>query len=297
MAQTHVETTPQSDAQASSPTTIPGSPLLRVHPPPSGAAYDEQLGMTFTQDFTNMEYNVTAVEQVDPTLATGPGYLLSGLSTVGYWFQVGLSWDWSPGSGFQMSYEVFNSLGNSIFPAGGGGGLAPISGTVNAGDVVTLSLYFNAVGQVVMRVHDTRTGASAQLEYSAGGSTTFVGEPNADANSNGFFTGLMTEWYHGAPYYANPQEVVYSSNVSLSSAWLWMGEFNANNFQTVFANNSTALSNFTANPAQLQELSDGSVTEYCDAQEFITGPSTTTTSTSSSTSIPQRTWSSPPRRS
>jgi hypothetical protein len=42
--------------------------------------YDEQLGTTFTQDFTSMLYYVTAVAQTDPASGTGPAYLLNGLS-------------------------------------------------------------------------------------------------------------------------------------------------------------------------------------------------------------------------
>ena len=41
--------------------------------PPINNNYDEQIGLTFTQNFTSMAYNVTAVEQVDPILDTGPG--------------------------------------------------------------------------------------------------------------------------------------------------------------------------------------------------------------------------------
>jgi hypothetical protein len=281
---THVVSPADSAVSAGSATVAQGSPPLRGHPPPAGTAYDEQLGMTFTQDFSSMEYNVTAVEQVDSTLGTGPGYLLSGVSTTGYWYQVGLSWDWSTGTGFQMSYEVFDSQGNSIFPSGGGGGLAAFSGTVNAGDIVTLNLYFNGSGQVVLLAMDTATGASAQLEYSAVGSTYFVGQPTEDANFNGYFTGLMTEWYHGAPYYSNVAQVIYTSNFSLSSAWLWMDEFNANTLQIVFATNSSTLYTFSSNPFLLQGLSYGSITEYCDAQQFITGPQTNSTTTSSSSS-------------
>lgn len=281
---THVVSPADSAVSAGSATVAQGSPPFRGHPPPAGTAYDEQLGMTFTQDFTSMEYNVTAVEQVDPTLGTGPGYLLSGVSTTGYWYQVGLSWDWSTGTGFQMSYEVFDSQGNSIFPSGGGGGLAAFSGTVNEGDIVTLNLYFNGAGQVVLLAMDTATGASAQMEYSTVGSTYFVGQPTGDANFNGYFTGLMTEWYHGAPYYGNVQQVIYTSNFSLSSAWLWMDEFNANTLQIVFATNSSTLYTFSSNPFLLQGLSYGSITEYCDAQQFITGPQTNSTTTSSSSS-------------
>ncbi|MGA2199413.1 MAG: hypothetical protein ABSG45_05695, partial [Nitrososphaerales archaeon] len=92
-------------------TSAPATPRVLRGPPQTGAAYDEQIGMTFTQSFTSLEYNVTAVAQTDPALDTGPGYLLNGLSNTGYWYQVGLSWNWSPGqtpgTGFDMNYEVF----------------------------------------------------------------------------------------------------------------------------------------------------------------------------------------------
>ncbi len=93
----------QSQSLGSSSSVSSGSPVFRGHAPPASTNYDEQLGMTFTQDFTSIEYNVTAVQQTDPTLGTGPGYLLSGVSTTDFWYQVGLSWDWSPGIGFAMS--------------------------------------------------------------------------------------------------------------------------------------------------------------------------------------------------
>jgi hypothetical protein len=181
-----------------------------------------------------------------------------------------------------MNYEVFDSSGNSIFPTNGGGLLA-FSGAVNPGDDVTLNLYFTNSSQVVMLAEDTNTGALAQIMYTAAGSTYFVGQPNGDANSNGFFTGLMTEWYHGAAYYSNPQQVIYTSNFSLSSAWLWMDEFDANNGQLIFAANATGLSTFSANPTQLQEFSYGAITEYADAFEFITGGASNSTTTATAT--------------
>jgi hypothetical protein len=182
-----------------------------------------------------------------------------------------------------MSYEVFNSVGSSIFPRNGGGGLAGFSGPINPGDNVTLNLSFSS-GEVVMVAEDTATGASAQVTYSSMGATEFVGQPNSDANSIGFFTGLMTEWYHGAPYDANPAQVIYSSNVPVSSGWFWMDEFNANNFQPVFSANASAVSTFSTAPTQLQEFSYGSITEYANALEFITGPAVNSTITSSTSS-------------
>src|SRR5580704_12041724 len=51
--------------------------------------YDEQLGITFTQDFSSLEYNVSALAQASPD-GYGPGYLLNGLTPEGYWYQVGI---------------------------------------------------------------------------------------------------------------------------------------------------------------------------------------------------------------
>lgn len=204
---------------------VPGTMPFRSHGPAiSSSIYDEQIGLTFTQSFTSMEYNVTAVEQTDPTLGDGPAYLLNGVSNAGYWYQVGVSWDWapgeSPGTGFDMVYEVFDASGNSIFPANGQGGVLPFSGPVNVGDVILLDLYFSTPSQnVLMLAEDTNTGALAQETYSNMGATHFVGLPDSVADQNGFFTGLMTEWYHGAPYYANEAEVIYSNPAfALSSA-------------------------------------------------------------------------------
>ncbi len=254
-----------------------GVPGFRGHGPPnSSPLYDEQLGLTFTQSFTSLEYNVTAVEQTDPTLADGPAYLLNGLSDAGYWYQVGVSWNWNPGTnpgtGFDMNFEVFDSAGNSVFPTNGNGGIDAFSGTVNAGDPVTLNLYISTTNQeVVMIAEDTVTGAMASEVYPDMGATNFVGLPSSAADQNGFFTGLMTEWYHGDPYYANEAEVIFSNpSLGVSSAWMWMDEFNPNNNGIVFSTNTSAPISYT-DPNTLQEFSFNGTTEYSDAYEFVTG--------------------------
>jgi hypothetical protein len=274
---------------------------LRGHGPPSQnnqAAYDEQLGITFTQSFTSLEYNVTALEQTDPTLDTGPAYLLNGLSGNGLWYQVGLSWNWgpgeTPGTGFDMNYEVFNSVGTSVDPpANQGGGISSFSGPVNQGDTVALNLYFNS-GDVVMVAEDLNTGSYAQQTFAAEGGSYFVGLPGSVANANGFFTGLMTEWYHGDPYYSNLEGVVYSTSVSISSGWMWMDEFNPSNNDVIFASNASAPTSFTSEPSTLQEFSYNSTTEYANATEFISGALNSTspggtggTGGTTSTSTPQ----------
>lgn len=271
------------------PGSAPGAMPFRGHGPPiSSSAYDEQIGLTFTQSFSSMEYNVTAVEQTDPTLGDGPAYLLNGVSSTGYWYQVGVSWNWAPGenpgTGFDMTYEVWDASGNSIFPADGQGGILTFSGPVNAGDVILLHLYFSNPSQsVVMLTEDTNTGALANATYSSMGATYFVGLPDSMVDQNGFFTGLMTEWYHGVPYYANEAGAIYyNPSFALSSGWMWMNEFNVQTFQGVFSDNSAAPVSYT-NPTKLLEFSFNGTTEYSDAYEFVTGSLTNATRGTSST--------------
>jgi hypothetical protein len=257
----------------------PAPPQFKGPPqPPSTAGYDEQLGMTFTQSFTSLEYNVTAVAQTDAATDSGPAYLLNGLTSAGYWYQVGLSWNWdpgqTPGTGFDMNYEVFDPAQNSIFPANGGGGLVALSGPVSEGDNVTLNLYFSSSNQVVMQAVDANTGASASETYGAMGGTYFTGSPSAVANSNGYFTGLMNEWYHGEPFYANGEQVVFSdSKFAQDSAWMWMDEFNANTLKLLFSGATPAPVVYSS-PNSLQEFSYNGTLEYSDAHEFITGNAT-----------------------
>ena len=162
-------------------------------------SYDEQFGLTFTQDFSSLAYNVTAVQQTYEN-NWGPAYLLNGLSNQGYWYQVGIAWNWpyiSSGynSGFNFFYEVYSPTGVSIFPTNVGGGLQKFSSQVNQGDSILLSLTFSS-GNVVMYAYDWNTHATASETYSSQGATYFVGSPTSDANSQGFFTGLMTEQYN-----------------------------------------------------------------------------------------------------
>jgi len=240
-------------------------------PPPS---YDEQLGETFTQDASAIAFNVTAVPQAG-RYGYGPAYLLAGLSNTGYWYEVGISFNWPNGgggysAGFNMNYEVFDPNGNSIYPANGGGGLNGLSGPVNAGDTVLLDLYLSpALGDVVMYVYDWNTGAYAIETYSGAGAAYFVGLPISVANSNGFFTGIMTEWYHVFPYFGNEGNVTYSeSGFGLSSAWLWMDEFNAVDGQSLFANTTGRPIGLTP---ELQPFFSFGASVYASSSSFVSG--------------------------
>jgi parallel beta-helix repeat protein len=253
------------------PSVLPSDISLPDPPPP--ANLDEQLGLSLTQNFTSLAYNVTAIEQSDIN-GYGPAYLLNGLSSSGYWYQVGLSWDWPYlgggfNQGFHLNYEVTNSSGSSIFPASGSG-LVDFSGTVNQRDTVLRTLNFSS-GNVIMSGFDFNTSASAQQSYSSQGATSFSGTPYATTNSNGFFTGLMTEWYHASEYLGNEAPVLYSESTSaLSSAWMWMHEFNTTNRTQVFFDATTSPVLYT-NPTQFQSFFSHGAAEYSNGYQFITG--------------------------
>ncbi|MGC8970248.1 MAG: PKD domain-containing protein [Conexivisphaera sp.] len=237
------------------------------------AYYDEQLGESLTQDFTSLAINVTAVEQAD-SYGYGPAYLLNGLSNTGYWYQVGLSYDWpyqnnvGYNPGFNMFYEVWNPSDDSVFPSSGGGGILSFSGPVNPGDEVSLYLYFSG-GNVVMMAYDWNTGANATETYSAEGATYFQGQTGSTCNGNGFFTGPMTEMYHVNPYYGNEEEVIYSEQgFQFTSGWLWIDEFNSNNGSVLFSSSTSSPVAFTSS---LYEFQSNGATEYASTNLFITG--------------------------
>jgi hypothetical protein len=246
--------------------SVPGAPP---------ANYDEQLGESFTQSFTSIGMNVTAVAQAD-SYGYGPAYLVNGLSDTGYWYQVGLSYDWPHSNGgynagFNMVYAVFDPSGNLIFPSSGGAGIVSFSGPVNTGDKVYINLYFTNNGQVAMVAVDQNTGAYASETYSAEGATYFQGQNGlSSANSKGFFTGLMTEWYHVNPYYGSEQQVTYyEQTLQFTSAWLWIDEWDTNTSQTLFSSSTSGPVTLTS---QLYPYSSNGATEYASTNMFITGP-------------------------
>lgn len=238
----------------------------------SAAPYDEQVGVTFTQNFSKLAFNVTAVAFTDPD-GVGPGYLVNGLTDQGYWYQVGLSYNWPHAisgfnPGFSMNYEVFNNRGISIDPSNGGGGLKPFNGTVNAGDIVLLSLSFSS-GSVIMRAMDWQTGAALSHSYSAQGST-FVGLRSSLSSQLGFFTGLMTEQYHSSAYYGTGLPVTYSeTGVTLSSAWMWMDEWNTDTGKSVFRDSTTKT--VPLDDSLSQYFSSNGTAEMANAHGLVTG--------------------------
>ncbi len=250
----------------------------------TSALYDEQSGFTFANaDFQDIVYNVSAVAQ-SALSGTGPAYLINGYTNEGYWYQIGLSYDWVTNDsnshyiGFRANYEVFAPNGTSIYPGDEEGGVSEIYGNVNPGDNVKLGLYINTTtNKVTMSLYDWTTGAYYTTSYPSFGATEFVANPSS-TGTNGFFTGLMTEWYNTAPTFGNQLEVLYREYGTVQgNVWLWNDEFycadgyRCQSKQNIFAN-ATATSISCASPYTFS--SDGFSEEcYNNAEDFATGVS------------------------
>ena len=275
VSQVHSSTITQAGCPSSS-----NSSGVVAAPNPS---YDVQELEAYTQSYPSLEVNVTAVAQCDAS-GYGPSYLLNGLSNTGYWYQVGINWNWPLQSGgyktgFGFVSETWAPGGLSQAPAS-----APFSGPINSGDIVELSLSFGG-GQLVASARDLNTGASGSSSYPARGATFFVGTGQQQSRTRfsfatrGYFTGLMTEWYHvNASVNSVEQMVTYSENTTaIGSAVLGVGEWN---FTTsapspVFsaAVNNGNPTDFSTQPNQLQQFTLNGYTISADAYRFTTGSS------------------------
>jgi zinc-ribbon domain len=233
------------------------------------ATYDQQVSLIFTQNFQAMNYNVTALPQTDSS-GYGPAYLLNGLSDTGYWYQVGLAYNWplasgtSYDSGFHFIWEVFTPNGTTTNPV-----LSRIPDNVNQGDIVRLNLSFLS-GNVVMSASDYSTGASSTHSYTAGGGTVFTGSSSTPNTRTP--TSLMTEWYHPSPSETTMKQVTYTEiGPAIQSAWICIGEYVPPN------PNSQVYSQCTSAPltlaSQMQQYSYHGLNTYTNQYQFQTGPS------------------------
>jgi hypothetical protein len=263
--------------QSACPTVVSSTTITAPVPD-----YDEQQLIIFAQSYNQLAFNVTAIAQCDAN-GYGPAYLLNGLTNNGYWFQVGISWNWplqtggySAGFGFASESWAPGGLTRAV-------PVSPFTGLVNSGDVIEITLSINS-NRVLASALDLNTSATDSTSYPARSATTFVGsqaqksQPRFSFATQGYFSGLMTEWYHVTSNYTGTDErsVVYSeSTAGISSGTLGVGEWNftTNTPTSVFsavANNGNPI-DFTAKPDNLQTLTLVGFTLSADSYEFETG--------------------------
>ena len=121
------------------------------------------------------------------------------------------------------------------------------------------------------------------MSYPARGVTEFIGSEAQQSHSRfsfateGYFTGLMTEWYHVSVSGNGPgQDVTYLENATaIASASIAVGEWNFTTTGTpssvfsVVADNGNAI-DLGAHPTQLQQFTLNGYVLSADAYEFVT---------------------------
>ncbi|MGD0318940.1 MAG: hypothetical protein ABSB56_04530 [Nitrososphaerales archaeon] len=245
------------------------------------ALYDEQQWLEFDSNFTTLEYSVTAMAQTD-FYGFGPAYLLNGLASSGYWYQVGISYNWVRDNyseffhGFSFFYEVWDARTNaSIYPPNGRSGNDNFSGIVNSGDSVQLSLTF-ASGNVRMMAEDLSTHANRSSTDFAYGATFFV---KGNGKYSTYPSSLLTEWYHVAPYFCSPVKVTFTTGGSgISSGTLHIDQWNFTCVPLCTPFNATDKRELTfSSPWQYYQLSNDLVhlsglnaTIYASSSRFVT---------------------------
>jgi hypothetical protein len=189
--------------------------------------FDEQLSLTFTENSSTLSVNVTAPAQSD---GYGVAYLLNGLSDKGYWYQVGVSWQWFGFQGFAAIFDVWDPNGSTVSAFQGGAALIGLNS--NDFDTFELSIRF-LNDSVIMSVVDLNTSSQASLKERTFGANTFIGDTLSPLY-HGYFSGLMTEMYHNKPYYGSEVPAYYTMDFSNQKVWLWMDEFDYTNSSLLF---------------------------------------------------------------
>ncbi len=232
------------------------------------ATYDQQISLIFSQSFRSLSYNVTAAPQQDSS-GFGPAYLLNGLSDSGYWYQVGIAYNWPLASangydpGFHFIWEAFTPSGSTNNPT-----VSRTPDNVNTNDTIGLSLSFQG-SNVLLYAIDYNTQASASHTYTAGGGSTFTGSSSSRATRTP--TSLMTEWYHAAPSEPTMKQVVYSEGtLAIQSAWICIGEYVPPNPNSLVFAQCSGLLVLTS---QMQSFSYHGLNTYVNQYMFQNGPS------------------------
>jgi len=187
--------------------------LLGSHSPsgPVGApavTLDDQMAVALTGDSTNLTYTVSAVAQSDAN-GYGPAYLVNGVTPAGYWYQVGIVYNWVSGSlsgyypGFYFLAQVWSPFGVNLVNQ-------PAALNIQSGDPVQVSLVISG-GTVFMNVSDDQTGSSNSYPANSYGSNSFVGTPFL-GDFLPAFSGVMTEWYHVGNFTGAEQAVNYTAS-------------------------------------------------------------------------------------
>lgn len=148
-----------------------------------GGTMSQMNGSTSITGLKSLSLRLTVVNSPYST-----GFELNGVSSTGDWYQVLVGDNWPGCPGFEMLFEVWANTGAGFAPG------CDSSLTIRAGDQAQLGLNFTGGGNVCMDLWDLsrfteRVICTAQPDSGA----TQFDLLSSSANSNGYFTGPMTE--------------------------------------------------------------------------------------------------------
>ncbi len=156
----------------------------------------------FNTSLTHLSVETKAIAQTqnNKTDGCGPSYLLNGYTANGYWYQIGLAYNYNctnnnvslANKGFKVVYEVYHGLNENITVGCQANGsyhacFEPFSNTVNDNDTIILNL--TIIGKnIQILAYDINTSAEFIMNLSSNNATTFV------QGSGPYYTGILTEW-------------------------------------------------------------------------------------------------------
>ncbi|MCL5094852.1 MAG: hypothetical protein M1168_02630 [Candidatus Marsarchaeota archaeon] len=168
----------------------------------------EHYNIFFQNNATHLNINVKAIAQTENSNLSsgyGPAYLLNGLTNNGYWYQVGLGYNFNYTdnknvdnySGFRLIYEVWNSSTGKPLNIGCGDQacVKNFTGVVNNNDTILLNMSI-VRDNVILSAYDTNTTArSPTINITSYGASFFTSKPFTSKSIDmEYFSGLMTEW-------------------------------------------------------------------------------------------------------
>lgn len=169
--------------------------------------WDEQATLAMSVNTTGLFSNVTVSAPEDAN-GYGPAFLLNGATNAGYWYQVGITFDWGrgPASGYSPGFDLVTAVfapTNPFSPKYEY--VAPLN--LQSGDRVRLGLAFER-GCIQMS-WVLPGGSTETATYSSYSATDFDNGSPVILDS-GFQTSLMTEWWHVNPYFGPTAAATYT---------------------------------------------------------------------------------------
>jgi hypothetical protein len=225
--------------------------------------YDEQAILFDPISSASVSSSVNVSSQTDAQ-GYGAAFLANAESSAGYWYQVGVAFDWGWGSGYLPGFVFIYSMYAPGTPSNSPTSICMVRADLLQNEPVLLAIAVSS-GTVLVSLSQPSVGLLDSALFSSYGASTLEG--TSGASPSGFFTGWMTEWRHAATYYGPSANAAYSIQPSQSTAYFAIGEYDTSNGDTVFGQ----VNEQPLNCGCTQSFSYEGVTETASATEFTTG--------------------------